>query len=310
MNMKNFNNKGAGTFSVLVIIGFIVVIFFMWPSIGPYLGITPIKTTTVPPTEGVVASGITYPSSITPQSTFGVSFLLQNNLNGKVASDIHLCLDNMGLFTLSSGNRCLTVPSLFAGGVLSESYTLNSPPVSAYGNIPYVQTLGYYINFSYASSSVQSLQFVSSNPSGTIPFPQTNSFDTTAGPLSITSSAQQPVVYGQDAQLNLNLKNVGNGIVIGLVNIVISMNSSLINMTSASNYGFVPTTYANGTVAFSASRYLGQTGLSLILPVVLNSKEESKLSTSGVPYITSNINFHISYAYEEDGFFDIKLLTQ
>ncbi len=304
------NNKGASALSVVVVIGFIAVIALLLPNITPYFGISPVKTLTVPPTEGVIATGLSYPSSITPQSTFGVSFLLLNNLNGKDASNVNLCLDNLGLFTLTSGGRCVVVPSLFAGGSLSESYSLQSPPASAYGDIPYAQIVGYYINFSYGSSSVQSLQFVSQGTSSGVPAPQAASFDSSAGPVSVSSSAQQPIVYGQDAQLSVDIQNVGTGIVVGEMTITLSMNSSIINISSARNYGFTPVSYPNGTVVFTAQKYLGQSSLSIILPVSLNPSEESKLSDSGVPYVTSNINMHISYSYEEDGFFQVKLLSQ
>ena len=296
-----------------------MIVIILLPYISSDLGIFNSSPTPPPITQGVTASPIQYTSSVSPSTDFDVSFSITNNIDGKGATGIDFCLDNLGIFTivsspsqLSSGpQECVSIPTLFAGGSVLETFRLSSPSDSAYQNIPYTQLLAYYINYSYRAGASQSLEFVSQQAysSGDYPAPSLSSYGNTAGPVSITTSAQLPAVYGTAAQISLALINAGTGMVLGPVNVNITMNSSEINM-SQGLFGFTAHQHANGTVTFSGSLSVGTSSTSVTLPLSLGQNEESLLSSNSVPYFLSAMQVSISYDYLENGFFPVTLKVE
>ncbi len=301
--MMNKIGAGGGGAAVALILIIVVVAAFLYFSYSP-------GPAALPATEGVEAI-YSFPASVTPSSTFGVNFYVSNNLAGGSASNINLCLDNLGLFSLaSSSSRCVKIPSLFAGGTLFESFSLVAPLSSYYGNIPYSQNLGYFINFSYLSSATQSFVFLSPSTISSGKTGPVESFSSTAGPVGIATSVSPQVAYGNDAYLELTLSNVGNGIPISNVDMNISMDTAFINMTSLPA-GVKVYSYPNGTTVFSFSVDLGSGSVNMQLPIGLSSSELSGLTSTGVPN-SPPFYAHISlgYDYEEDGAFPITLDTQ
>ena len=320
VSAKNLGKRGqnAGVVFVGIIVVIVLVIIFL-PYISADLGIFSTAGTPPPVTQGVVVSSVGYTSSVSPNTQFDVSFTISNNIDGKGATSIDLCMDNLGLFTIASSpnqpssgpQECVDIPTLFAGGSVLEVFRLASPTNGEYENIPYVQEIGYYINYSYAASASQSLEFASEQAysSRNYPVPSFSSYGNTAGPVSIETSAQLPAVYGTAAEVSLGLDNVGTGIVLGPVDINITMNSSEINMTQGLP-GFTSHQYANGTVRFSGSLSVGQGTTTATLPIALSSKEDSALSAGNIPYFLSNMQVSISYSYLENGFFRVALKVE
>lgn len=321
VNKKGASGGIAGGVSILVVL----VILFLY---GPYLlntiGLSAVpSSTSLNHTVAVGVVSVNMPAKVSPSSTFGATFLIANNLNGKAASNIYFCLDNLGLFAIlsspetvspvSGGNaitsgRCVTISSLATGDILSEGFTLSAPPSSTYGNIQYSQNLGYYLNFSYVATASQQLEFVSqsASTSGGYPAPVTQISDTTAGPISISSSSSQPVVYGQDIQLNIQLSNAGGGTPVGNTTISIYADNGL-NVTSAKALGFSVKTFSNGTSVFSKQITISSSGASLELPISLSSAQYSRLVNSNVPYLLEGIHFSVSYSYELEGYVPVGL---
>ncbi|MCL4362322.1 MAG: hypothetical protein OH338_03080 [Candidatus Parvarchaeota archaeon] len=326
MNKKGANGSGIAAGVIVLVI--IVILFLYGPYLLNSLGFSPVPTaTSLNHTVAVGVISVNAPAKVSPSSTFGATFLVANNLNGKAASNIYFCLDNLGLFTILSspetsspnpnGNaitsgRCVSIPSLATGDILSEGFTFSAPPANAYGNIQYSQNLGYYLNFSYVATASQQLEFVSQSAStnGNYPAPVTQPSDVTAGPIYFSSSSSQPVVYGQDIELGLSLNNVGSGVPIGNTQINIILNSSIINITDASALGFTVKQFSNGTAMFSKTIVIGPTGASIELPISLSTSEFSKLSGSSIPYIQANMHFSVSYSYEEEGYFPVGLYIE
>jgi len=323
MNRKGVNGSGiAGGVVVLVII---IILFLYGPYLLNSLGLSPVPTSnSLNHTVAVGVLSVNAPVKVSPSSTFGAVFLVANNLNGKAASNIYFCLDNLGLFTILSspetsspnpnGNaitsgRCVSIPSLATGDILSEGFTLLAPAANTYGNIQYSQNLGYYLNFSYIATASQQLEFVSqtASTSSNYPAPVTQPSGVTAGPISFSSSSSQPVTYGQDIELGLSLNNVGTGVPIGNTQINIALNSSIINITDANALGFTVKSFSNGTATFSKTITIGPTGASIELPIALSMGEYNKLTGSSIPYIQANIHFSVSYSYEEEGYFPVGL---
>ncbi|MCL5420836.1 MAG: hypothetical protein M1284_03765 [Candidatus Parvarchaeota archaeon] len=320
-NKKGASGVAAGAFLLVIII----ILFLYGPVIMNSLGLSLVPSATS--LNHTVALGVisaTAPPRVSPSSTFGITFLVANNLNGKAASDIYFCLDNLGLFTIlsspetsspnPSGNaitsgRCVTIPSLATGDILSEGFTLSAPPASSYGNIQYSQNIGYYLNFSYVGSASQQLEFVSqsASSSGSYPPPLTQTSGVTAGPILISSSSSQPVIYGQDIQLGIQLNNVGAGIPIGSANLSISLNSSRINISGASALGFKLISFSNGTELLFKSLSIGPAGATIELPIALSSSEYSKLINSNIPDVLDSLHFTVSYSYEQEGYLPIGL---
>ena len=290
---------GTAAFALIFIL--IIVAAFLYFTYSP--GPSPL-----PITEGVLVN-YSYPNLISPSSSFSINFRVSNNLAGNSAKNINLCLDDLGLFSVSSSSHCVGIPSLFAGGVLSESFSLTSPSVGEYGNIPYTQDIGYFVNFSYTSSATQSVIFASQNTlssGATIP---STSFSRTAGPVAVATSVT-PVAYGNDALLQLILDNVGNGIVLGPVAMNISMNSAFINITTPPD-GAKVFSYPNGTTVFSFLLNLGTSSLTMEMPIGLSPAEMSGLTSTSAPYSPPfDVHVALSYNYEEDGFFPIYLSAE
>jgi hypothetical protein len=323
MKTKINGKKGQGSgllFLVGIVVAVIVVIMLL-PYISSALGIFNPSSQNLPITQGIAVSSIQYPSSVSPSTTFDVNFLIVNNINGHSANNINFCLDNVGIFTIQSSpndngkpQQCTSISNLFAGGSVPETFALEVPSNHDYENIPYAQLLGYFVNYSYSATASQSLEFSSQSAynSNSYPAPTFGSFGNTAGPVSITTSATQPVIYGAAAQMQLLLVNVGNGIIIGPVNVNVTMNPSLIDMGIGS-YGFSPFVYPNSTV--SSNIYTGQidvgaSGTTVTLPISLASSEQSQLTSNGVPYLSTNVQVSIAYEYEQDGFFQIDFNVQ
>ncbi|MCL4372460.1 hypothetical protein M1384_00115 [Candidatus Parvarchaeota archaeon] len=326
VNKKGSSGSGIAT-GVFVLV--IVIILFLY---GPYLlnsiGISSVPSaTSLGHTVAVGVLSVNAPARVSPSSTFGTTFLIANNLNGNAARNIYFCLDNLGLFSILSspetsspnpnGNaitsgRCVSISSLATGDILSEGFTLSAPPVNTYGNIQYSQNIGYYLNFSYVSTASQQLEFTSqsASTSGNYPPPVTQPSGVTAGPIDLSSSSSQPVVYGQDIQLGISLNNVGTGIPIGNTQITIYMNSSVINITAANNLGFSIKSFPNGTAVFSKAITISSTGASIELPISLSANEESKLSSLNIPYIQADMRFTVSYSYEQEGYFPVGLYIE
>jgi hypothetical protein len=319
------NNKGQGTAVGAVLLLVIIVALFLYgPVLLNYLGLSPVPSATHLSNKVALAvSPINPPSKVSPSSTFGLTFLVINNY-GSAASNIFFCLDNLGLFTIlsspqesspvSNGNaitsgRCVSIPSLVTGGTLSEAFTMSAPPTSSYGNIQYSQNLGYYLNFSYSGSASQQLEFVSqaASNSGSYPPPQTQVSGVTPGPIQISTSSSQPIVYGQDIELTINLNNIGSGTPIGNANMSIVLNSSILTVTGASSLGLKTKTFSNGTEVLYDEVSIGPNGASITLPIALNSVEAGKLTSANVPDFTPNLHFRVSYSYEQEGYLPIGL---
>jgi hypothetical protein len=321
VNKKGANSGGiaAGAMVLVIIVG----LFFYGPLILNSLGISVVPSAVgLNHTIAVGVLSVNAPTKVSPLSTFGMTFLVANNLNGKAASNIYFCLDNLGLFKILSspetsspnpnGNaitsgRCVTIPSLATGDILSEGFTLSAPPANYYGNIQYSQNIGYYLNFSYVSTASQQLEFVSQSANGNYPPPDIVPSGITAGPIMFSSSSSQPTLYGQDLELGISLNNIGIGIPVGNTQITISLNGDIINITGANSLGFTVKSFPNGTAIFSKSITIGPTGTSIELPISLSSSEYNKLSGSSVPYIQTNVHFSVSYSYEQEGYFPISL---
>ncbi len=326
VNKKGASGSGIATGVVVLVI--IIILFLYGPYLLHSLGISAVPTaTSLNHTVAVGVLSVNAPAKVSPSSTFGTTFLIANNLNGKAAKNIYFCLDNLGLFSILSspetsspnpnGNaitsgRCVSIPSLATGEILSEGFTLAAPPANAYGNIQYSQNIGYYLNFSYVSKALQQLEFVSqsASTSGNYPPPATLPSGVTAGPIAISSSSSQPVVYGQDIELGISLNNIGIGMPIGNAQITISMNSSIINITAANDIGFSIRSFPNGTAVFSKSITISPTGASIELPISLSPSEESKLLSLNIPYIQADMHFTVSYSYEQEGYFPVGLYIE
>lgn len=309
MEMKLNGSKGqskATTFllGLVAFVSIALVVGMSLPYITAALGLN-FNQQNLPITQGIVVSSVQYPSSISPSTNFNVNFLIANNINGKSASNINLCLDNLGLF-ISQKTNCTKIPSLFAGGTVPETFSLSTPSNSYYENVPYTQLLGYFINYSYNTEASQSLEFVSQETynANSYPTPTFGSFGNTAGPVSIISSAQQPLIYGAAAQLQLTLSNVGDGIVIGPVKVNVSMDPSLLDMAGALGFSAISSGVYGGEIN------LGSAGTTVTLPITLASSEQSTLSSNGIPYVSSDIKISISYEYEQNGFFPISFNVQ
>ncbi len=313
MDNKRGQNNAASFFIILIIFaGGALAIPYLLPFFG-------ISTSPPPPpiTQGVIVQSITPPGSVSPLSRFEVAFTLSNNIRGNQANNVVLCMDNLGIFSIVSnplGTRtaCVNVPDMFPGALPRESYSLSSPSNGAYANIPYTQDLGYYLTYSYTTGASQNVEFVSqqSYNSQKYPYFQLFSFGNTAGPVQINTSMSSPAIYGNDAQILLNLDNVGTGIILGTVSLSISMNSSLLNISSPQSFGLTSKQYQNGTIVFSGVEALGTGSTSITLPVQLNQNKMNSLQTSGVPYFLSGMHVSISYNYEVDGFFPVTLNTE
>ena len=322
METDLFNKRGAASNSILVFVGiviFIIIIVMLLPYISSGLGLFTSGGSPPPATQGVIVSAIRTPGSVSPSTRFDVVFTVYNNINGKGATDINLCLDNLGLFAVvSSPNQigapqdCTQIPILFAGGSIPETFALESPADAAYENIPYTQQLGYFLNYSYQASASQSTEFVSQQAynSNNYPYVSSASYGNTAGPVSITTLLSSPAIYGSAAQVSLSLANAGTGIILGEVNVNISMDSAYINMTQPPAGFTYEHSYSNGTVIFSGKMLVGAGPAFVILPVSLNQTKLSTLSANGVPYLASNIHVSISYNYEESAFFPITFNVQ
>ena len=315
----------AGGVFVLVII---LILVLYGPLLLNKLGVSVVPSaTSLNHTVALGVISISAPSTVSPSSTFGATFLVANNLNGKAASNIYFCLDNLGLMTIVSspetsspnpnGNaitsgRCVSIPSLASGDILSEGFTLSAPPASAYGNIQYSQNVGYYLNFSYVTTATQQLEFVSqsASSSGNYPAPITQVSSVTAGPVMISTSSSQPVTYGEDIELGLSLNNFGIGTPLGNTEINISFNSSIINISAASALGFTFKSFPNGTAVLSKSVTISSSGASIELPISLSPSEYNKLTGSSIPYIQSDMHFSVSYSYEQEGYFPIGLYIE
>ncbi len=308
--MHIYDKKGATSLSLLIVVAFIVIVLIVLLSL-PSISIDLNLFSTAPKlniTQGVAVSSISAPSSVSPSSFFNINMYVSNNINGKAASNINLCLDNVGIFTVTSAQSCIRIPNMFSGSRIPETFSLHTPPNNAYGNIPYTQIIGYYLNYSYSASASQSFEFISQQAynNGNYPPPSLSSFGNTAGPISIFTSAQQPQIYGSTAQAELILSNVGDGIVLGPVHVSISMDSNQIEV-SPDIFGFTTQKYANGTTIFTGSLPISTTTENITIPIVLNPTKESSLSSSGVPYFSANMQISISYSYEVDGFMPVKL---
>ncbi len=320
------NKKGAsGVVGGVFVLIIIVILFLYGPIILNKIGFSPVPSaSSLNKTVAVGVVSINSPSKVSPSSKFGVTFLVANNLNGAAASNIFFCLDNLGLFSIVSspqesnpspnGNaitsgRCVSIPSLATGSILSEGFTLSAPPASYYGNIQYSQNLGYYLNFSYVGKAMQQLEFVSQSASnsGNYPSPTTQTSGVTAGPIEISSSSSQPVVYGQDIELTINLNNIGLGTPIGKANLSIYINSSILTITGANALGLKTRQFSNGTEVLYDQVSIGPNGASITLPVALSSSESTKLSNSNVPVFTDDMNFNVHYSYEQEGYIPISL---
>ncbi len=320
------NRKGASGIIAGVFLLIIIVILFLYgPVMLNYIGLSPVPSAThLNNTVAVGVISVNYPAKVSPSSTFGMTFLVANNLNGNSASNIFFCLDNLGLFTVlsspqesspvPSGNaitsgRCIKIPSLATGSILSEGYTLSAPPASSYGNIQYSQNLGYYINFSYVGSASQQLEFASQSAinSGSYPPPSDQTSGVTAGPIEILSSSSQPVAYGQDIELTINLENIGLGSPMGSANLSILMNGSILSVTGANALGLKVTKFSNGTEVLYTPVSIGPTGATITLPIALNPSIVSKLSSSSDQIFTDDISFKVAYSYQQEGYIPIGL---
>lgn len=303
------NKKGASGLSLLVVVAFIVIVLIVVISL-PSIAIDLHMFSTTPNlnvTQGVAVSSINSPTSVTPSSVFNLNMFVSNNINGKAASNINLCLDNIGIFTVKSSS-CVKIPSMFSGARVPETFSLGAPANSAYGNIPYTQEIGYYLNYSYSSSASQKFEFVSqqSYNNANYPTPSFSSFGNTAGPITIYTSVTQPIIYGSTAQAQLLLENSGNGIVLGNVEVRISMDSSQIEV-SPNLFGFSSHTYSNGTLVLTGSLPMTGSSQNITVPIILNQSKETSLSSSGVPYFSALMQVSVSYSYEVDSFIPIKL---
>ncbi len=96
------NKKGASGSGIAagVIVLVIIIILFLY---GPYLlnsiGFSPVPTaTSLNHTVAVGVLSVNAPAKVSPSSTFGATFLIANNLNGKAARNIYFCLDNPDLY--------------------------------------------------------------------------------------------------------------------------------------------------------------------------------------------------------------------
>ncbi|MEM0144083.1 MAG: hypothetical protein QXL94_09130, partial [Candidatus Parvarchaeum sp.] len=68
--------------------------------------------------------------------------------------------------------------------------------------------------------------------------------------------------------------------------------------------------FPNGTAVFSKSLTIGPTGASIELPMALSSNEASKLSSLNIPYIQADMQFTVSYSYEQEGYFPVGLYIE
>ncbi|MCL5009743.1 MAG: hypothetical protein M1433_02065 [Candidatus Parvarchaeota archaeon] len=311
----SLNQSKKGVSALIVIVGFVALIIVIIELI-PYFAIIDGYFSTAPKlnyTQGVAVSFINVPASESPSSIFALSMQVTSNNRGAPASNVNLCLDNIGLFTLKSTSPCINIPTMFAGDSIPETFYLESPSNSEYANIPYEQQIGYYLNYSYSASSSQSLQFVSQqeyNSGSYSSLPLSLASFGTGGPISIFMSAQQPIIYGSTGQVQLILSNVGDGIVLGPVSVAISMNSNSIEV-SPGLFGFTSNKYSNGTVVYSGNLPVGSTTENITIPVILNPTLESSLLSENTPYISpANIYVSISYSYEIDGFVPIRFNVQ
>jgi len=326
--MNKIGSSGSGIAGGVVVLAIIIVLIFYGPLLLNKLGVSVVPlSTSLNHTSALGVISISAPSTVSPSSTFGATFLIANNLNGKSASNIYFCLDNLGLMKIVSspetstpnpnGNaltsgRGISIPSLASGDILSEGFTLSAPPAAEYGNIQYSQNIGYYLNFSYVSTATQQFEFVSqsASSSGNYPPPISQASSVTAGPVIISTSSSQPVIYGEDIELGLSLNNFGIGTPLGNTEIHILFNSSIINISAASSLGFTFNSFPNGTAELSKSVTISSSGASLELPVSLSPGEYSKLISSSIPYIQSNMHFSVSYSYEQEGYFPIGLYIE
>lgn len=311
------NNK-KGTSSAVILVGLIVaviVIIEILPYLSEAFGIfTPPQPAGLPVTQGVAISSLNVPSTVSPGTNFDANFLIANNINGKAANNIKLCLDSLGLFNIvsspnSPGNpqQCTTISNLFTGGTIPEVFTLNAPSNGNYENIPYTQLLGYFLDYSYSASAAQSVEFVSQNAytGNSYPAPPSGSFGNTAGPVSITTVATQPSVYNTAMNLELSLTNVGSGILLGQVQVEVSIDPSVLALPQ----GAFGLKQINSTT-FEGNISLGVSGATLTLPLGLNAAEQATVSSQGIPYLLSNVHIAIAYSYEIDGYLPITLNVQ
>lgn len=322
VNKKAANSSIIGGVFVLMII--IVAVLYSSVILSD-LGISVVPSaSSLNHTIAVGVISVNYPPKVSPSSKFGVTFLVANNLNGKSASNLFFCLDNLGLFTIDSspqesspnpnGNaitsgRCVNIPSLATGSILSEGFTLSAPAINTYANMQYSPNLAYYLNFSYVGSALQQLEFVSpsASGSGSYPAPSTQASGVTAGPIEISSSSSQPIIYGQDIELTININNIGLGTPVGNANLSIYLNSSIFTVTGANALGLKTTLFSNGTEVIYGPVSVGPTGASITLPIALNSSEASKLSSFNIPVFTDSLSFKVAYSYEQEGFIPIGL---
>ncbi len=313
--MERLNNKGVSALEILVGIMFIVLIMLLLPYISSYIGLTGLSLYSNKYvgniTQGIVISSYTAPSSVSPSSTFGVTLYVSNNANGENAHGVFLCLDNLGIL-INSSPTCRFIPNIFSGITVPESFTLSTPSNGAYGNIPYIQDLGYYLNYSYYTHTQQSVEFVSSSSysRGDYPTPTVYSTGSSSGPVLVNTTLTQPIIYGQSGELNIVVDNYGRGVVIGPINMSIVMDSKIINISNPKIFGLSPHVYSNGTVVFTISKNIPASGVSFTIPINLVPSEESYLSSSSIPYISSNIQIYVSYDYIEEGFIPISLNTE
>ncbi len=304
-----YNLKGSSGASAVAVVAFIVIIvivFISLPSVSTDLNLFS-AAPKLNATQGVAVSSVNAPASVSPSSSFNINIYIANNIHGKAATNVNLCLDNIGIFTVTPSIPCINIPSMVSGFTTPETFSLTAPASDAYGNIPYTQIIGYYLNYSYSASSSQSFEFVSQKEynSGTYPPPSLSTFGT-AGPISIFTSAEQPQTYGSTAQAQLILSNVGEGIILGPIQISISTNSSQIDV-SPGIFGFSSYTYANKTMVFTGSLPVSLTTENITIPIILNPAEERYLNSTGVPYFSADMHVSISYSYEINGIMPIKL---
>jgi hypothetical protein len=303
---SRFGQAGAAFLVIILVIIAVIVALPYFGTLsfgGGYSG---------PLVQGVIVSSAGVPSSITPSSSFGVTFSVSNNFRGSNANDIELCLDNLGILTNQTPS-CVPLGLMFPGETVPETFILRSPPNGFYGNVPYTQDIGYYLKYAYESGSSQYIEFASQQSinSGSFATPSFQSASATAGPVAINSTvAQQPLLYGTTAQLLISINNIGTGVVLGSVGFNITMNSSLIQIPSPSSFSLKEHTLSNGIVSYTGSAQISGGTFTITLPVALSSGEASLLSSSSVPYLSFPVHLSTNYTYEEDAFYPVTLGIQ
>ncbi len=208
--------------------------------------------TILQPTQGIdILKDKLVVSEMSPGSIGTISLTVRDNLGGVTAKDIIVGLDNLGIFKVVECGEVLPsdamrtcngvfgydkflpvsqrgLPSIYPGQEINFRWRIKAPSEQELGYIALTHPLYYYLEYTYFTSSSQSIAFMSQQEllrreqSGENTTLQGNT-KLSAGEITVDLKTQQPIIYyytypnsnqkepSFDFTLVYDVENVGNG---------------------------------------------------------------------------------------------------